>query len=69
LNVDETDAVELLAGAELIDGAVRFAGDSAPDGWLDTGNSTTLLQFVAGSSDRQPRSVGREPCTEIRPAR
>ena len=50
LNVDEADAVDLLAGVELIEGAVSFDGAPVPDGWVDTGTSTTQLQFLAGST-------------------
>lgn len=51
LNIDEAVAVRLLAAAETSgDGGVVFDGRVVPDGWVDTGTSTTLLQFLAGAT-------------------
>lgn len=51
LNVDEADAVLLLTAAETSgDTGLIFDGQAVPDGWVDTGTSTSLLPFVAGSS-------------------
>lgn len=51
LNVDEATAVLVLTAAEA-SGAngVVFDGRVVPDGWVDTGTSTTLLQFYAGAT-------------------
>lgn len=51
LNVDEATAVLVLTTAEASGaGGVEFDGRVVPDGWLDTGSSTTLLQFYAGAT-------------------
>lgn len=51
LNVDEATAVDVLRGAEATGaGRVSFGGGVVPDGWVDTGTSTTLQQFVAGAT-------------------
>lgn len=51
LNVDEAAAVLLLADAEASgDGGVVFAGQVVPDGWVDTGSSTALQQFLAAAT-------------------
>ena len=51
LNVDEATAVGVLREAETtVAGGVSFGGRVVPDGWVDIGTSTTLLQFVAGAS-------------------
>ena len=67
LNVDEASAVAVLTAAEASgDGGVVFDGHDAASGWVDTGTSTTLLQFVAGATGSSTRSMERASCTGIR---
>jgi len=50
LSVDEPVAVDLLSSATWREDQPVFDGEFVPDGWVDTGTTLSLLQFVAGAS-------------------
>jgi len=50
LNVDEPVAVDLLSSATWREDQATFDGEFVPNGWVDTGSTFSVMQFVAGLS-------------------
>jgi len=50
LNVDEPVAVDLLSSATWREDQAAFDGEFVPNGWVDTGTTLNVMQFLAGAT-------------------